>query len=74
MVGQEVLLGHVGDILGFRVLGEEVIEGLVLVGPDLLGDRQPPVLGVVEFRIDVEDEPPEIEDPVSNHLADREFC
>ena len=35
-VGHEVLLRHIGDIFGVGVLREQVIEGLILVGPDLL--------------------------------------
>ena len=35
-VGHEVLLRHIGDVLGVGVLGEQMIEGLVLVGPDVL--------------------------------------
>ncbi len=42
-----------------RIFREQVIERLVLVGPDLLGDRQPPLLGIVEFRIDIENHAPE---------------
>src|SRR5687767_10121578 len=33
VVGQKVLLRHIGDVLGLGVLGEEVIERLVLGGP-----------------------------------------
>ena len=69
VIGQKVLLRDIGDVLGFRVLGEEVVEGLVLAGPNLLRDRQPPFLGVVEFRVDVEDQPPELEDPVLEPLG-----
>ena len=58
---------------GFRILGEEMVEGLVLVGPDLFRDRQPPLLRVVEFRIDIENQPSEAEEPMPDHLADREF-
>ena len=53
-IGQQVLLGHVGDVFGFRVLGEQVIERLILVRAHFGGDRLLPFLGVVEDRIDVE--------------------
>ena len=36
-VGEQVLLGDVGDVLGLRVLGEQVIVGLVLAWAHLLG-------------------------------------
>ena len=60
-IEQQILLRHIGDVFRLRVFREQVIEGLVLARPDFLGDRQPPFLGVVEFRVDVE-----------NHAAERE--
>ena len=50
-----------------------MIERLILVRPDVLGDRQPPFLGIVEFRIDIEDHAPERKDPVTDDLSDLEF-
>jgi hypothetical protein len=50
-----------------------MIERLILVRPDILGDRQPPFLGIVEFRIDIEDHAPERKDPVANDLPDLKF-
>jgi hypothetical protein len=44
IVGQEVLLAHISDVAAFRILGEEVVEGLVLARADLLGDRLVPFL------------------------------
>ena len=45
-IGHEVLLRDIGDIFGFRVFGEEMIERLILARPGLLGDRLPPCLGI----------------------------
>ena len=73
IVRQQVLLGDIGDVFGFRVLREQMVERLVLVRTHVLGDRQPPFLGVVEFRIDIEDHAPERENPVANDLADLEL-
>jgi hypothetical protein len=73
IVRQEILLGDVGDVFGFRILGEQMIERLILVGPVLLGDRQPPFLGIVEDRIDIEDHAPERKDPVTDDLSDLKF-
>ena len=50
VVADEVLLRDVGDVVGGLVLGEQVIEGLVLARPALLRDRLPPLVGVVEGR------------------------
>jgi invasion protein IalB len=72
-VGQQVLLGDVGDVLRFLVLREQVIEGLVLVRPDLGRDRLPPFLGVVEHRVNVENHTAEREQAVLHHLTDIEL-
>ena len=71
---EQVLLGNIGDIFGFFILGEEMIERLVLAWADVLGDREPPFLGVVEDRVDVEDHAAKREKPVLDHLPDAELC
>src|SRR5262249_46433846 len=50
-VEEQVLLGHVGDVLGLRVLCEQMIERLVLARPPIGGNRLVPLLGVVELGI-----------------------
>src|SRR3569833_4152999 len=40
-VCEQVLLGHIGDVLGLVVLGEQVVERLVLGRADLGGVRLP---------------------------------
>ena len=63
-VRQQILLRDIGDVFGFRVLGEQMIERLILVRAQISRDRQPPFLGVVEDRIDVEDDAAERKDAV----------
>ena len=72
-VGQQVLLGDIGDVVRLRVLGEQMIEGLILPRPDLGRDGLPPFLRVVEDRIDVEDDAAERIKAVFYHLSDLEF-
>ena len=72
-VGHEVLLRDVGDVLALGVLGEQMVEGLVLARPHLLGDREPPFLGVVEDRVHVEHDAPERVDPMAHHGAEPEL-
>ena len=55
LIDQQVLFRHIGDISRLGVLGEQMIVGLFLGRPDILGDRQPPLLGIVEARVDIED-------------------
>ena len=59
VVGEQVLLRHIGDIFRLVVFGEEVIEGLIFFRPDIFGDRFPPLIGVVERRINIVDHPAE---------------
>ena len=72
-IGHQILLGHIGDVFGLRVLGEQMIERLVLVRPDLLRNRAIPFLGIGEGRIDVDDHAAKRIDAVADHLADLEL-
>jgi hypothetical protein len=47
-----------------------MIERLVLVRPHLGGDRLVPLLGIGEYRVDVEHHAAERVDPVADDLAD----
>lgn len=73
LVGQEVLLGHIGDIAVLVVFGQEVVKWLVLAWPYFFGNGLPPLLGIVEGRIDIENHAAKGEDPVLDYLADRKF-
>src|SRR5690606_28458439 len=73
-VVEKVLLRHIGDVFRLVVLGQQVIEWLVLRRPDFGRDRLVPFVGVGEFGIDVEDDAPEREQPMADHLANSEFC
>ena len=44
VVGQQILLADIGDVGALRILGEQMVEGLVLGRPDVLGDRLIPFL------------------------------
>ena len=73
VVGQQVLLRDIGHVGGLRVLGQQVIEGLVAARADFLGNRGQPLLGVGEHRIDIEDHAPERIEAVLHHLSDGEL-
>ncbi len=73
-IGQKVLLRDVGDIFGFRILSEEVIEWLILARPDFFGNGLPPFIGVREHRVDVINNAPERIFPVLDDLTDAELC
>ena len=69
-VGQQVLLRHIGDVIALVVLGQQVIEGLLLRWTRLFGDGVIPFLGIGKARIDIEDHTPERVLPMPDHLSD----
>ena len=69
IITNEILLAYISDVAAFVVLGEEMIKGLILGGPKILGDRFIPFFAVCEDRIDVEDDAAKLEQPVPHHLA-----
>ena len=71
-IAHQVLLADVGDVIALVAFGEQVVERLVAIGPDVLGDRLIPVLAIREDRIDVEDHAAKVERLVSDHVADGE--
>ena len=71
-VADQILLADVGDVIALVAFGEQVVERLVAIGPDVLGDRLIPVLAIREDRIDVEDHAAKVERLVSDHVADGE--
>ena len=68
----EILLADVGDVALLGILGEQMVEGLVLGRADRLGDRLIPFVAVGEVRIDVEDHAAKIEQPMAHDFADAE--
>ena len=55
-VGQQVLLRNIGDIFGLFVFREKMVKGLVFARAYFGRNRQPPLFGVVECRINVEND------------------
>lgn len=72
IVGDQVLFGHIGDVMGPVVFREEVVEGLVLARAHFLRDRVIPFIGVRKLRIDVENHAPERKQLMAHHLSDLE--
>ena len=73
LVGQEVLLGYIGDIAVLFVFRQKMVKRLVLAWPHFLGNGLPPFLGIVEGWIDIKDHAAKGEDPVLYDLTNREF-
>ena len=72
LVRHQVLLADIGDVSALGILGQQVIEGLVLGRTQRFGNRLIPFVAVGEDRIDVEDHSTKIEEPVADDFADCE--
>lgn len=72
VVGQQILLADIGDIARFGVLGEQMVEGLVLGRANLFGNRVIPFVAISEDGVDVEDHAANIEHAVPHDVTDRE--
>jgi len=70
LIRQKILLGDIGDVFGVVVLGEQMIERLILVRTHVGRDRLVPFLGIVENRIDIEYDAAERVEAVPDDLAD----
>src|SRR6185295_6878375 len=72
-IRQQILFRDVSDVFGFQIFGEQVIKRLILVGTYVGGDRLQPFLGVVEHRIDIENDAAERMHAVLHHLTNLEL-
>src|SRR4051812_30789280 len=73
VIGAKILLGHVGDVGGAVVLRQQVIVGLILARANLLRDRVPPLVAVVERGIDLVDDAAKWIVAMLHDLADTEL-
>ena len=71
-VAGQILLADIGDVVGIVAFREEVVVGLVPLGPDILRDGFVPFLAVGEGGIDVEHHAAKVEHLVAHHVADAE--
>lgn len=73
-IRQKVLLGNIRYVCRFFILGQEMVVRLIFAGADVFRNRKPPVLSVGEFRINIENNPPEGIEAMANDLANLELC
>src|SRR3546814_10717706 len=67
-IDHQILLGDVGDVSSLFVLRQQMIEGLVLAWTDGFGNRLPPLLGIREGWVDIEDHTAERKQAVPHDL------
>ncbi|AEM42122.1 hypothetical protein KVU_2283 [Ketogulonicigenium vulgare WSH-001] len=72
-VQHQVLLGHIGDVIGFGAFGQQVIERLIFAGADVFGDRLIPAFGIGEFGVHIKDHTAELMHAVPNDLPQMKF-
>ena len=73
IVGQQILLRYIGDVLALRVFREQMVERLILARPDVGRNGVVPFIRVVELGIDIEHHAAERKDAVADDLADSIF-
>jgi hypothetical protein len=73
VIFQQVLLGYIGRIFRFLVLGEKVVKRLILARSRFGGNGIVPFVCVVEFRIDVKNHATELKQAVFDDLSDSKF-
>ena len=73
VVHQQILLRDIRHIVGVRVLGQQMVKGLVFARTQFFWDRHPPFLGVVELGVDIKHHAPKREQAVFNDLTKLKF-
>lgn len=74
LVSDQILLADISDIARLSVLGEQVIEGLILGGADVFRDGIVPFLAVRKNGVDIEDHPAKRKDAVADDVPNAEAC
>ena len=72
IVRKQVLLTDISDVAALRILGEQMVERLVLGGPQRLGNGLVPLVAVGEDRVDVEDHAAKVEQAMPDDFANGE--
>src|SRR5437773_10418011 len=72
-VRQEILFGDIGGVCGLRVLGQQMVEGLILARPNFRGDRVVPLFRIGKLRIDIEDHAAKWKEAVLDDVTDAEL-
>lgn len=68
-IRKQVLLADIGNIAAVRILGKEMVKGLILARADMFRDRFIPFVAVSKYRIDIENHAAKIEYPVSDNVT-----
>ncbi len=74
LIGFQILLRNVRDVVRFLVLREQVIVWLIFMGPNFLGYCFIPLIGIGKDRIDVENHASKREQTMTYNLSDLESC
>ena len=74
VIGKQILLRYVGDILRIFVFCVEMVKRLLFMRAHAFGNRLIPFVGIGEFRINVENNASKWVNPVFYYLANAKFC
>ena len=70
VIEDQILLANVSDVAALGILGEQVIEGLVLGRPDFFRNGLIPFVAVGKFGIDIEHHAAKIEQAMADDLVE----
>ena len=74
IISDQILLGHIGDVVAFVVFGKKVIERLVLARAAVLRNGLIPLFGIAKLGVDIKDDTAKWVLAVTNNLTQTIFC
>ena len=74
IIGNQILLRHIGHVVALIVLGQKVIERLVLRRAAFLWNGVIPLLGIGKNSVHIENNPPKRVFAMPDHLAQPILC
>ena len=73
-IDEQVPLAHISDIAFILILSEEVIEWLIARRANILRNGLIPLFGIGKNRVNIEDNPAEIEQAMTDHITNAKAC
>mgnify|MGYP000896227638 CR=1 FL=1 len=70
IIDYQVLLAHIGNIAALAILGEQVIERLILGGSNTLRNSFIPFVAIGKYGVDIEHHTPKSEQLMLQYIAD----
>ena len=72
-IGKQILLAYIGGVIAIGIFGQQMIERLVFFWPCFGGNRIIPLIGIIEFGININNDAAKRIQPVPYNRANAEF-